>query len=149
MIEYDGRSIRQAAKELYMTSSWGVKWYKRYKTEGPKGLRDRSRSGRPSKVYPGIMSRVRQKARETACWTLQNIHEHIREYTGVEYSESHVLRILAVWGYVMKVVEIVISAFKRIFGDSVRVVKPQYILLEIATKIAAYNKRRDIIRKYC
>ena len=46
-------------------------------------------------------------------------------------------------------VEIVISAFKRIFGDAVRAVKPQYILLEIATKIATYNKRRDIMRKYC
>ena len=53
-------------------------------------------------------------------------------------------------GYGLRwLVEIVISAFKRIFGDSVRAVKPPYILLEIATKIAAYNKRRDIIRKYC
>ena len=53
-------------------------------------------------------------------------------------------------GYGLRwLVEIIISAFKRIFGDAVRAVKPQYILLEIATKIAAYNKRRDIIRKYC
>jgi hypothetical protein len=53
-------------------------------------------------------------------------------------------------GYGLRwLVEMVISAFKRIFGDAVRAVKPQYILLEIATKIAAYNKRRDIMRKYC
>ena len=103
MIEYDGLSRRQAAKELCMALSWGVKWYKRYKTEGLKGLRDRSRSGRPPKVHPGIMSKVRRKARETASWTLQDMHEYIREYTGVEYSEAHVRRILAAWGYVMKV----------------------------------------------
>ena len=53
-------------------------------------------------------------------------------------------------GYGLRwLVEIAISALKRIFGDSVRAVKPPYILLEIVTKIAAYNKRRDIIRKYC
>lgn len=103
MVKYDGRPIRQAAKELCMAPSWGTKWYKRYKIEGLKGLQNRPRSGRPPKVHRGIMSKVRQKTRETACWTLYDMSEHIREYTGVEYSESHVRRILAAWGYVMKV----------------------------------------------
>lgn len=44
-------------------------------------------------------------------------------------------------------VEIVISAFKRVLGESLRAIKPEYIIIEIATKIAAYNKTRDIMRK--
>ena len=51
-----------------------------------------------AKGTSGMMSKVRQKARETDCWTLHDMSEHIREYTGVEYSESHVRRILAALG---------------------------------------------------
>ena len=42
-------------------------------------------------------------------------------------------------------VEIAISAFKRVLGESVRAVKPEYILIEIATKIDVYNKMRDVM----
>ena len=44
-------------------------------------------------------------------------------------------------------VEIVISAFKRLLGEPVRAVKPLYIQIEIATKIAVYNRTRDIMRE--
>ena len=37
------------------------------------------------------------------------------------------------------IVEIVISAFKRIFGESIRALTPYTAYVEIATKIAAYN----------
>ena len=42
------------------------------------------------------------------------------------------------------IVEIVISAFKRVFGESVRALKPHTAVIEIATKIAAYNHNLDI-----
>ena len=41
-------------------------------------------------------------------------------------------------------VEIVISAFKRVFGESVRARTPYTAYVEIATKIAAYNRNLDI-----
>ena len=44
-------------------------------------------------------------------------------------------------------VEIVISAFKRLLGEPVRAVKPLYIQMDIATKIAVYNRTRDIMRE--
>ena len=40
--------------------------------------------------------------------------------------------------------EIVISAFKRVFGESVRALTPHTTNIEIATKIAAYNENLDI-----
>ena len=48
-------------------------------------------------------------------------------------------------------VEIVISAFKRVFGESVRARTPRTAFIEIATKMAAYNRNLDmedeIVRK--
>ena len=41
-------------------------------------------------------------------------------------------------------VEIVISAFKRVFGESVRARTPYTAYVEIATKIAAYNRNLNI-----
>ena len=44
-------------------------------------------------------------------------------------------------------VEIIISSFKRLLGEALRAVKPEYIMMEWATKIAVYNKTRDIMGK--
>ena len=40
--------------------------------------------------------------------------------------------------------EIIISAFKRVFGESVRVFASYMALIEAATKVATYNRRWDI-----
>ena len=42
-------------------------------------------------------------------------------------------------------VEIIISTFKRLLGEALRAVKPEYIMIEMATKIAVYNKTRDVM----
>ena len=44
-------------------------------------------------------------------------------------------------------VEIIISSLKRLLGEALRAVKTEYIMIEIATKIAVYNKTRDIMSK--
>ena len=41
-------------------------------------------------------------------------------------------------------VEIIISTFKRLLGEALRAVKPEYVMIEMATKIAVYNKTRDV-----
>lgn len=42
------------------------------------------------------------------------------------------------------IVEIVISAFKRVLGESVRALKQYTAFIGIATNIAAYNRYLDI-----
>ena len=44
-------------------------------------------------------------------------------------------------------VEIIIHSFKRLLDEALRAVKPEYIMIEISTKIAVYNKTRDIMSK--
>ena len=41
-------------------------------------------------------------------------------------------------------VEIIISAFKRVFGESVRALTPRMAFIEVATKATAYNRNLDI-----
>ena len=41
-------------------------------------------------------------------------------------------------------VEIVISAYKRVFGESVRALSPRTAYVEVATKITAYNHLQDV-----
>ena len=47
----------------------------------------------------------------------------------------------------MWMAEITISSFKRLLGEALREVKSEYIMIETATKIAVYNKTRDVMRK--
>ena len=52
-----------------------------------------------------------------------------------------------------RLVEIAISAFKRVFGESVRTLKPHTAYVEIATKMAACNHAQDVgdraVREAC
>ena len=51
-------------------------------------------------------------------------------------------------GYNSKwMVKIIIYSFKRLLGKALRAVKPEYIMIDIATKITVYDKTRDVMRK--
>lgn len=43
-------------------------------------------------------------------------------------------------------VKITVSSFKRLLGEALRAVKPEHMMIEIATKIATYNKTQYIMR---
>ncbi len=50
LIISDKQHIEDVAKELSRCRAWAYKWYKRYCEYGLDGLKDKSRSGRPSTV---------------------------------------------------------------------------------------------------
>ena len=43
--------------------------------------------------------------------------------------------------------KIIISSFKRLLGEALWAVKLEYMMIEITTKIAVYNKTQDVMRK--
>ena len=43
--------------------------------------------------------------------------------------------------------EITISSFQRLLGEALRAIKPEHIMIVIATKMVVYNKIHDIMRK--
>ncbi len=44
-------------------------------------------------------------------------------------------------------VKITVSSFKRLLGEALRAVKPEHMVMEIATKMAVYNKTKYVMRK--
>ena len=51
-------------------------------------------------------------------------------------------------GYNSKwMVKIIIYSFKMLLGKALQAVKPEYIMIDIATKITVYDKTRYVMRK--
>ena len=51
-------------------------------------------------------------------------------------------------GYNSKwMVKIIIYLFKRLLGKALWAAKPEYMMIDIATKITMYDKTRDVMRK--
>jgi transposase len=56
----------------------------RYREEGIEGLRDRSKSGRPPKLSPEVVLRIRKKLKESReGWTTKQINEMIVKEGGI------------------------------------------------------------------
>ena len=43
--------------------------------------------------------------------------------------------------------EIIIFSFRRLLGKALRTVKPEYMMMAIATKITMYHNTQNIVRK--
>ena len=99
----DGMTPSGAAAAMHLSRSWGGKWNRRYEEGGIDGLQDKPRSGRPPKVYRGMMKMVCRMARKTRTWTADEMRKFIFEKTGHRYDLSYVRKLMKKWGYVMKV----------------------------------------------
>ena len=50
----------QAAKDLHRSRAWASDWLKRYNKEGIKGLKDRTKSGRPTEIPEEISLSIKK-----------------------------------------------------------------------------------------
>ncbi len=79
------------------------RWLKRYLTWGIEGLRDRPRSGAPSKLTKEykeqllevVRRRPRSLGQSYSMWTLQRLADYLAEHTGVTISSETLRRLLA------------------------------------------------------
>ena len=102
----DKQHIVNVAKELHRCRAWAYKWYKRYNDDGLQGLKDKTRSGRPTDVPKDVMIKIRQELEDsnTAGWDfLRQVMDLIYRKTGVRYHEVHIYRLLHKWGFKSKV----------------------------------------------
>ena len=104
-VEVDGVTPASAARELHRSRPWASYWLRRFSEEGLKGLKDRPRSGRPSKLPAEVVTRIRGKLSESKQgWTTRQVQELIaRMGGGVTYHYTHVYRLLHRWGFKLKV----------------------------------------------
>ena len=104
-VEGDGLIQARAARELRRSRPWASYWLGRFSEKGVAGLRDRARSGRPSKLpvevalkIKGTLSQSRQG------WTTKQVIEIIAtEGGGVTYHRKYIYRLLHRWGLKLKV----------------------------------------------
>jgi putative transposase len=100
----DKQHIVNVAKELHRCRAWAYKWYKRYNDDGLQGLKDKTRSGRPTDVPKDVMIKIRQELEDSKTgWDFRQVMDLIYRKTGVRYHEVHIYRLLHKWGFKPKV----------------------------------------------
>ena len=95
----EGHPAREVAEMMMVSESKVNYWRRRFREEGLEGLRDRPREGRPPEIPSYRMERLRKVVEAKQYWMATEVKRLIGEETGVEYSLTHVIRILHAWGY--------------------------------------------------
>ena len=99
----DMMTIKDAAKSLGKSQSWGYKWWGRYNIVGIDKLYDLPRSGRPPNVYKVNMQKIKKGACQKLIWTGKPMRNYIKKRTEVKYILGHTCVLLRSWGYSQKV----------------------------------------------
>lgn len=91
-------------KEMHRSNPWASDWLKRYDKEGLEGLRNRTKSGRPSEISEEISYQIKKELKENnKGWTTKQVEELIVKKSGIKYHYTHIYRILRKWGFKQKV----------------------------------------------
>jgi putative transposase len=94
----------RVVKEMHRSNPWASDWLKRYDKEGLEGLRNRTKSGRPSELTEEISYQIKKElSRSNQGWTTKQVEELIIKKSGIKYHYTHIYRILRKWGFKQKV----------------------------------------------
>jgi len=94
----------RVVKEIHRSNPWASGWLKRYDKEGLEGLRNRTKSGRPSEISEEINYQIKKELKESnKGWTTKQVEELIVQKSGIKYHYTHIYRILRKWGFKQKV----------------------------------------------
>ena len=103
-VEGDGMLPAHAADELHRSRPWALYWLDRFSKEGINGLKDRSKSGRPTEISKEVAVRIRKELLGSKQgWTTKQVRDIIFKEGGVRYHSTHIYRILHKWGFKQKV----------------------------------------------
>ena len=104
MVVYQGKISADVARDLHRSKAWASDWLKRYDREGMEGLKDRTKSGRPSKLSEETSYQIKQELKQSNHgWTTKQVEELIIKKSGIKYHSIHIYRILRKWGFKQKV----------------------------------------------
>jgi transposase len=94
----------RVVKEMHRSNPWASDWLKRYDKKGLEGLKDRTKSGRPTEIPEEISYQIKKELQESKQgWTTKQVEEMIIEKSGIKYHYTHIYRILRKWGFKQKV----------------------------------------------
>ena len=103
-VREDGQIPFRVVKDMHRSNPWASDWLKRYDEEGLEGLKDRTKSGRPSEISEEISYQIKKELKESnKGWTTKQVEELIIKKSGIKYHYTHIYRILRKWGFKQKV----------------------------------------------
>src|SRR6476646_11316929 len=104
-VVYQSMVAAHVARDLHRCKAWASNWLKRYDKEGLEGLRNRTKSGRPSEISEETSYQIKKELRENSKqgWTTKQVEELIIKKSGIKYHYTHIYRILRKWGFKQKV----------------------------------------------
>ena len=104
MLYIKERYLPQVSRDLHRSKSWACVWLKRYDKEGIEGLKDQTKSGRPSELSKETSYQIKQELKQSnQGWTTKQVEELIIKKSGIKYHYIHIYRILRKWGFKQKV----------------------------------------------
>ena len=103
-VQEDGQIPFRVVKEMHRSNPWASDWLKRYDREGLKGLKDRTKTGRPPEMSEEISLSIKKElSNSNQGWTTKQVEELIIKKSGIKYHYTHIYRILRKWGFKQKV----------------------------------------------
>jgi len=103
-VVYQSMVAAHVARDLHRCKAWASNWLKRYDKEGLEGLRNRTKSGRPSEISEETSYQIKKELKESKQgWTTKQVEELIIKKSGIKYHYTHIYRILRKWGFKQKV----------------------------------------------
>lgn len=102
-----GHSPEQVAQVVLVTANTIYDWHKRWREQGLAGLRDRQRSGRPSKADSAYIARLEALLKTDPAelglpftiWTIQRLRLYLHEQTQILLSYTRFRSLLSRMGY--------------------------------------------------
>src|SRR6478752_3749636 len=102
-VVYQRMVAAHVARYLHMCKAWASNWLKRYDKEGLEGLRNRTKSGRPSEISEETSYQIKKELKESKQgWTTKQVEELIIKKSGIKYHSIHIYRNLRKWGFKQK-----------------------------------------------
>src|SRR6476661_7721854 len=103
-VREDGQIPFRVVEEMHRSNPWASDWLKRYDKEGIEGLKDRTKSGRPSELSQETTYQITKELKESnQGWTTKQVAELIIKKSGIKYHYTHIYCILRKLGFKQKV----------------------------------------------
>ncbi len=103
-VEYDNVIPAYAADELHRSRPWALYWLDRFSEEGIEGLKNRSKSGRPSDIPEQTIYEIKNELSSgKQGWTTKQVEDLIVKKSGIRYHYTHIYRLMHKWGFKQKV----------------------------------------------
>ncbi len=89
-VVYHGMIAAKVARDLHRSKAWACEWLKRYDKEGISGLKNRTKSGRPSEISEEAIYQIKKELKESnQGWTTKQVEELIIKKSGIKYHYTH------------------------------------------------------------